>query len=371
MGRVTGNLIALSVTLGISLIAGELLLRPYVILPLKRVDPEVRYLPHPARRFTLKPSQIAYTYGAPVTIDERGFRNNSANPPDSGPVVFGLGDSFTFGMGVRNEETWPAQLEQRLTQRTGHAVRVVNGGTISYGAFQELDLFKSTGVATRPVVVVHGLYWNDFMNADPPRAGAPEVVTPDGYLSWNRPDDQSTVMRRIFSAISSRSALVYSVQQSVRQMRERGITRGRFIRRGGPVYAAAYPDFLERGVTADEWKPIEAFYREMKTLGAQQGFTVFSVIMPVSDIVDDAAPAQHVYAVEARRRLSELGIPYLDAFTLWQTRGLTRKGLFLPQGPDAHLNAKGYALVADALADELLTQPQTVTALSSASSRRP
>lgn len=362
MRRVVGNLVALFVTLAVSLVIGEVLLRPRVILPLRRVYPEVRYVAHSVRRFTLLPGQQAFTYGAPVTIDERGFRKNSLEASNRRRVVFALGDSFTFGMGVPNEETWPARLEKRLSERMGQAVGVVNGGTISYGVFQELDLFRSVGLSTQPAVVVHGLYWNDFMNPEPPPPGSPGVVRPDGYLSWDQPADSRNPARRAVSWVVSHSALLFSIQQAARQISQSGLEKGRFVRRGGPIYAEAYDAFLEHGLTAEEWKPIDSFYREMKALASQHRFTLFVVILPVNDIIKRSRPGLHAYPIEARRRLTELGVPYLDAFTLWETAGLN-ESLFLPQGPDAHLSPEGLRVIAHAIADELLARPQIAAAL--------
>jgi len=125
MRRMLGNIAALALALGVSLATGEALLRAVVTLPLPRIQPEVRYLPHPVRRFTLAPSQTAFTYCAPVVIDARGFRVNGREPTrdTAGLTIRALGDSFTFGLGVRDEETWPAQLESNFGPGRAHPSR--------------------------------------------------------------------------------------------------------------------------------------------------------------------------------------------------------------------------------------------------------
>ncbi len=345
MRRLAGNVLALAFATALSLAAGEAALRPVVALPLPRVDPEVRYLPHPVRRFSLRPNQSAFSYGAPVTVDARGFRRNGAvpGPSEDAETVLALGDSFTFGLGVRDEETWPAQLERRLRGRRP-PVRVVNAGTISYGVFQEMDLLKERGLTTHPALVIHGLYWNDFMSAGPPEPEESAPLTPDGHFVWDRPVVRRDPVRHAVSWLFANSALFFSVRQAVSRLDDAG---------GDDAYARAYQQFLVGGLTDEEWQPVESFFRELIALGAQRGFKTLVVIMPVNDIVFAPSATAHPFAVEARRRLEGLGIPFVDGFALWPD-GAAAADAFLPQGPDSHLNAAGYRRLAAAIAPSLL-----------------
>jgi lysophospholipase L1-like esterase len=341
------NLILLGVVLLISLAAGEAVLRAFVRLPMKRILPEVKYASHPVRRFTLVPSQTAFTYGAPVRIDGLAFRSNGAESSGHGERVdvLALGDSFTFGLGVRDDETWPAQLQQKLSEASGRRFDVVNAGTISYGVFQELDLLKSSALATRPRVLVHALYWNDFMNASAPEPGAASVVDTNGYLAWDRLSRPRGGLRQMMSSAVSSSALLYTLRQAVSKERTNV---------PGSSYATAYARFLEEGLTPREWAPVEDFYRELKRLAAERDFRLLVAIMPVSDVAIHKRPAQgHAYATGARDLLRRLDIPYVDAFQLLDAQSDVPK-YFLPEAADAHLNPGGYRLVADALAKALL-----------------
>ena len=354
MPRIVGNLVVLTLAVVLSVATGEAALRSFVSLPMPRVEPEVRYQHHPVRRFTLRPGQQAYSYGQPATIGRLGFRlhGSEAGNGAQSPVIFALGDSFTFGLGVRDGETWPAQLERGLSAQLGRPISVVNGGTISYGVFQELDLFKSAGLPLHPTVVVHGLYWNDFMNPEAPRPEDPIVVTEDGHLAWDQPAPQSTSLQKINGTLS-RSALFFTLKQALGPLRQGG---------GASAYSRAYTAMLDHGLTAQEWKPIEAFYSDLLALGNASGFATFVIIMPVNDIVGKANAAEHPYPVEARRRLDALGIPYLDAFQLWSQAGHGVRP-FLPQGVDAHLNAEGYRILAEAAAPRMLAATQVAERL--------
>lgn len=344
------NAVVTGLSLLVSLAIGEVVLRGFVTLPLRRVLPEVRYAPHPVRRFTLLPDQVAFSYAAPARIDGRGFRVNGEAPPAPGErrVVLALGDSFTFGLGVRDEETWPAQLEQRVSEALQHPVEVVNAGTISYGVFQELDLLRTTGLATRPRIVVHALYWNDFMNAGPPPPGARPVVDGNGYFTWDQLSPPRGTIGRLTPLATSSSALLFSVRQAASALRRSGEALSE--------YGAVYKRFLSTGLTEQDWRPIEHFYWELRRLGEERDFAPFAVILPVSDLVTLDAPRTHAYPIAAREMLGRLGIPFLDAFALWSELR-DRSEYFLPEAADAHLNPAGYRLVAGALAKALLDDP--------------
>jgi lysophospholipase L1-like esterase len=345
MKRVAANLALFAAAVVASLAIGEAALRTVVTLPLPRQIPEVKYAPHPIRRFTLVPDQRAFTYGARATIDATGFRTNgeAGRPPQA--TMFALGDSFTFGLGVNDDQTWPAQLERHV-RASNPTASVVNGGTISYGVFQELDLLKATLTSIRPAVVIHGLYWNDYMNPQPPAPTDPDVVTAEGYFVWDQPPTYHTLTERLRAALN-RAALFYSLKQIASQAWGRTSTS---------TYSSAYSRMLGHGIDEEDWKPIDRFYRELQMTGDRHGFTTFVVIMPVNDLVRGRSSAAHPYPTAARQRLSALGIPYLDAFELWD-RGGYGNAAFLPQGPDAHLNAEGYRILADALAQKLVAAP--------------
>jgi lysophospholipase L1-like esterase len=349
LSRAAAGLFSMLLAVAVSLAIGEAALRAVVTLPLVRKDPEIRYQPHAVRRFTLQPSQVGFTYGAPAEVTELGFRSNGSTLPPAAPqtTVFALGDSFTFGLGVRDSETWPAHVEAHLRSSRGPSIRVINAGTISYGVFQELDLLREKGLPLSPSVVVHGLYWNDYMSASAPRPGEPAPLTPEGYFSWDRPPDGRGALERSASWLLSRSAMAFALRQTAATLGRRAADTG---------YGLAYSTMTERGLSDDHWKTIEAFSRDLTTLGDAAGFEVLVVIMPVVDIVGRADAAEHPYPAEARRRLAAAGIPFVDGFRIWGDKGLGRRH-FLRQGADAHLDAAGYALLGQATASAMLADP--------------
>lgn len=78
------------------------------------------------------------------------------------PHVLCLGDSFTFGQGCDDSDTYPQQLEQYLNQ-AGFPVSVLNAGVQGYGLKQSVDLYLAYNPQVVPKVVVLTFFLNDLL----------------------------------------------------------------------------------------------------------------------------------------------------------------------------------------------------------------
>jgi lysophospholipase L1-like esterase len=86
-------------------------------------------------------------------------------PVERGPDDFRvlcLGDSVTFGWGVRYEEAYPTVLADLLRQALpGREVSVLNASCSGYTAHQGLEMLRRRGLKYRPDVVTIWFGWND------------------------------------------------------------------------------------------------------------------------------------------------------------------------------------------------------------------
>ena len=123
-----------------------------------------RFLPNQTHRVDTAESEHDVTY----VFNEEGFRG----PYFDGPTPAGstriacVGDSFTFGWGVAEEETFPAQLASRLAA-LGRAVEVNNFGVPGYNLWNSCNAYLKYGRPTNPDVVVIAFYLNDVSPRDP------------------------------------------------------------------------------------------------------------------------------------------------------------------------------------------------------------
>jgi hypothetical protein len=113
------------------------------------------------REVTERPGVYRYAW----TTNAQGFRGERAYAvpkPAGGRRVLMIGDSFTFGMGVDDDEIAAVRLEGALREVCGDpGIEVVNTGVPSYGTSQELATLERYGLPLQPDVVVLSVVSND------------------------------------------------------------------------------------------------------------------------------------------------------------------------------------------------------------------
>jgi len=99
-----------------------------------------------------------------IATNALGMRGPEVRPERRPGVtrVLLLGDSFVEAYTVSQPETVSAQLENVLSESSGIAAEVLNGGTAGYSTDQELLFFKEHGAGWEPDVTVLFFYVNDL-----------------------------------------------------------------------------------------------------------------------------------------------------------------------------------------------------------------
>lgn len=100
--------------------------------------------------WVLQKNSTGYENSAKVTINKFGSRN-TGSVPTKNPKIITLGDSFTLGAEVNDDQTWPAQLEKKID------LSVANFGVDAYGMDQVYLLWKRIEKKTKPEIVILGL----------------------------------------------------------------------------------------------------------------------------------------------------------------------------------------------------------------------
>lgn len=140
---------------------------------------------HPTRGWALRPGlRDVPAFGAKTLSSNsrglRGAREYAVDKPPGVVRIVVLGDSFTFGEDVGDDEAWPRRLEQLLP-----GTEVLNLGVHGYGHDQMLLYLKEEGLGYHPDVVIVGFLPDDMeRNVLAFRDYAkPRFVLKDGRLS--------------------------------------------------------------------------------------------------------------------------------------------------------------------------------------------
>jgi len=109
-----------------------------------------------------RPGAHAHLMGVDVAINSLKLRDQERTyaRTDGARRILMLGDSITFGWGVRVEETFSSRLQARFAQE-GIPVEVINTGVGNYNTSMEVGYFLAEGQKFHPDVVVLNYFIND------------------------------------------------------------------------------------------------------------------------------------------------------------------------------------------------------------------
>lgn len=282
----------------------------------------------PALRFEPIPDRQGLIEGAEVRLNSRGLRDREYSPEKPAGVrarFLLLGDSVTFGRGVRGRDVFSERLEERL----GPAYEVVNGAVCAYSDAQALGFYEKRLADLRPDGVILVTSPDHF---DPPRA---RLVSRFPRLK--------NFMREHF-------ALARSWMEGSYRQRGRGGSGGlhaattrRSGRRRRAARASPRPEVPD--VHPKYLAQAEATLKRGKELAAKDGHKFAVLYLPKLDRV--RMEPEDAERREAFRRTAQAqGVPFWDA-TDALTGGTVTE--FVLHGNSAYLNEKGHEKVAEFL----------------------
>lgn len=115
--------------------------------------------------YELRPHTKGMFVGQEISINSLGMRDRerSLEKPPGTFRILALGDSHTFGWGVRQEDTWPSVLEEMLLKNApSRRIEVMNLGVPGYNTVQEVQVFSTKVEALDPDLVIVNYCNNDM-----------------------------------------------------------------------------------------------------------------------------------------------------------------------------------------------------------------
>ena len=308
------------------LVVGEIVCR--IFFP----DTRLRFMVDQELMLALEPNQEGFIYltdgsRAPkVRVNELGLRGGSFNEAAGRRVLF-LGDSFTFGSGVEEGESFVSLVDNAL----GDEISAVNGGHPGFGIYQIEILFNRLNPTVRPELVVVVIWENLLLRQRHSKEGHEEFLKRSEKL--NRLKSISvlgTHLYRIFERVSlgfGAENIVFTLQEkkepkfsrqwlydrAIRLDSERLLRINKTVRsQGGRLVVVFWPregyivDAVETEFSAEITSRLEKFGREngIPTYSVQNSFQSYPP--EELNIPNDGHPTPLAHCLVARELMNIL-----------------------------------------------------------------
>lgn len=138
-------------------------------------DPNVSY--------RLRPGSVSRLHrGIVAHINGQGYRDHELAPRRPGELrILAIGDSFTFGTNVADDEPYPQVLEALLAADGTRPVEVINTGVPGWGPVQYAAFYEHEGRALAPDLVLVGLYVGNDAYSPHRRIGQVRLTAVSGH----------------------------------------------------------------------------------------------------------------------------------------------------------------------------------------------
>ena len=329
-----GNLLLVGVSLVVSVVAAEFVLRLALPAPNHWRYPQERYIYDPQIGVQLAPNQRAYTHDKPVEINSKGVRDREYPSKARTGItrVVALGDSQTFGDGLEIADTWPKKLESALSDRFGDGKwEVLNCGISGTDTWQHEVMLKRMMDAYHPDLVILAFYVND--------------VTVRYEL---RPEDvvaTTNTFRKRLVYLLKESVLLLIIRDAIVAVEQR-FTPSRSFEIQQAIVTGSVDPVAEKG-----WRQVDQSLAAMKAAVNQYGAAFLVVVLPRRDQVNGRQPSRS-YQNRLREVLELHEIAYVDPLEAMQLAYANfGPSMFIPW--DGHNSAIANRVIAKELADLL------------------
>jgi len=233
-----------------------------------------------------------------VALNSEGFRAPEFElPKPRGRLrIVCLGDSWTFGANVDQDQAYPQQLQALLRRAFPAAdVEVLNLGVFGYSSFQGLELLRQRALALDPDVVVIGFAMNDSRVA--------------GFRDADVAHDAGSSVLRQAADLGGRSAIVRALRYLVLSARHRPTSLDQHLK-AADTRAADPRTVTEHYAGAEAWTrvPLSDYERnltEMITLARSRGV---GVVLLFNELL-----AESPYRRAMERVAAATGVPFVDS----------------------------------------------------------
>jgi lysophospholipase L1-like esterase len=321
----------------------------------------VRSSKSPGRGYELVPGASGTGWGTRVHVNSHGFRGPEVELDAPGRTrIVALGDSVTFGNDLAYAETWPAVLEREL-RGAGELVDVLDLALGGYDTMQEVATLEALGLAFRPAHVILGYCVNDVgevsMSMETPfvEADRANPLFASRIAQWLHVRNVERVQKRALFEHNREETYAHAYSAEIEPLDERLAPALAELRTAVAAAPPADQDLATRRIparwyaSASRLGRLQHAFERLAALSSGHGFAVTVLLIPYLEedplierglaLVRALAEARGFQVVEARERFLAEGLEKLR----------------IRATDPVHPNARGHALLAEAVAETLPT----------------
>ena len=256
--------------------------------------------------------------GHEETRTEQGFRGETIydeEAPEGVLRIMGVGDSFTFGQFVKEEETFLSQLENKINEQGEVKCEVLNAGVPGFNTVDELKRFYEKGMKFGPDVLVLGITFDDVNlgNFNPP------VIFPE--------------IEKHLKNSYFYSLLRYRYRTLLQKLCGRSFD-------ATDLYFFSY-----------SWLSFSKAMDMFKNLADKEGIRVVAVILPYAKLMSEKPYPYQFFTETVEQKCNNIGIPVLDlapAYYEYMEKEQMSPAIFFASldPPDDHPSPTAHNLIA-------------------------
>ena len=310
------------------------------------------------------------SFSTTFTTNSRGLRDKeySLKKPDGVKRIVVVGDSFTWGFGVNDNENYTERLESML-----HNAEVINLGVTAYQLWKEILYFKKEGVLYNPDILIVGLCLNDFIHG---KIEEKKVTSASNIKDHGKTEAKSQAATPInfkyylkkyvfqnsafFTFILDRINTSKSIIKGLSYIGLKELTGFEDLDWNLMPALKDYPDYLKKC-----WEETQSDLLQFKRLASDSGVRLIIAVIPSVQSIQEISFRHTISYSIFDKDDFDLDKPYrmLKEFALKNNieiivpvnvfREANRGGQHLYLKRDMHFSAAGHDLFAHAIADYL------------------
>ncbi len=281
-----------------------------------------------------------------VATDDLGFRNSLANQETAEIAV--VGDSFTFGYGVNEEETWPKILEF-LTGK-----EVANFGVVSYAPWQYNLILNAYPPFFENKLVLYCLYPNDYASENETETGG-DYYSQKGWDLYQKSNPSTEDMLYAFYSREPffKKTIAFKIYKTFFEAPIKAITT-----KGIRLFRNTWlkdTDLSEQNLALVHQRirkakrTIEEYNSRMAVVFFPSKSRVFNTEYQKTFGDDHALVLEDRIRSDVKYFCDDLKLPFLDLTDSFEQRH--KRGDLLYMRTDPHLNTEGNMLAAHEIMD--------------------